>query len=933
MKRPAASVVADSMPGPGQATIEEQVARQSTVWEKLLVLLFYSLITVAISYPIIPHLRDHVIGAYAEDNLHFVWELWYAAHALFDLHKSPFFDPDVYYPYGFSLIKNQDLSPATVLLFAPLTRLIGEVATFNLLILASFVLTAFGAYLLAFELWGSRAGALLAGLIIGFCPYRFAHAGGHLSIASTQWILFFFLYLERLLRKPRARSAILAGTFFALSALVTWYYFFMVPLVALFYIGFRIRWRDLRHFREILKWGVVSIAVSLVFILPFLIPYYLATHEGILEYRGPGESQAFAAAMADFLIPPTPHPLWGAWVAGHWRKGANGLWLSEWQLYLGLTSMTIACIGIFHPRREVVVPLIALSVAAFIFSLGPGLYWTHPPRLSSTSNDVALSPIPMPGILLRQLPGFENLRAWARLGFFVQVGAGLLAAAGLSLALTRLHLGSGAWGTRAVIFLACGLTALDLAEKPFGMSPVQPRPVDKWLAQQPGKFSIMEYPVPNHGYGGRAIYSTRWTGKRIVLGSAQAPPNLFSWGILSLFPSPSTLDLLASWEVKYVLVDEDRYRYGSEFWGLLQTWETLAPAIHANGRLKEVASFDGVHVYALLSENYLLAGEELLSNPGFEGAVDPQRPDDWIVIGQPVLDSSGRQSLVGARAVRVSEDNYFVSEPVKVEAGQCYMLRMGIRAVEQQSSSRLQLNWFDISGLPLASTPAIIHVVAANPKWQTAQLEVVAPEDAAACRVYTAAQRGQVWLDEYSLRKLAGTCPPELMAVPNPVLIDGDHHRTVVVWDSHRASQSQIYLSIDDRQEEFFAEGESGAQPLENISPGSRYQFRLYESHDHRLPIQLLEVHGKNRAPQLEVNWPTPTGSGSPTLTWRTSNGLPARIYISKDGGAEMLFAEAPVGTETLQSIEPESNYEFRLYTEKSKTRPAEIVTIPAVRK
>ncbi len=901
--------------------------------EKLLVLLFYSLVTVAISYPVLPHLQDRAIGASAEDNLHFVWELWYAAHALFDLHKSPFFDPDVYYPYGFSLIRNQDLSPATVLLFAPLTRLIGEVAAFNALILASFVLTAFGAYLLAFELWGSREGALLAGLIIGFCPYRFAHAGGHLSIASTQWILFFFLYLERLIRRPTARSAILTGTFFALSALVTWYYFFMVPLVALFYIGFRIPWwKNLRSIREILKCGVVSIAVSLVFILPFLIPYYLATQEGVLDYRGPAESQTFAAAISDFLIPPTPHPLWGAWVAGHWRKGANGLWLSEWQLYLGLTSMAIACIGTFHPRREVVVPLIALSVAAFIFSLGPSLYWIHPPLLSSASNDVALSPIPMPGKFLRQLPGFNNLRAWARLGFFVQVGVGLLAAGGLSLVTTRLDLELGAWKTRAVIFLVCGLTALDLAEKPFGTSPVQARPVDNWLAQLPDKFSIMEYPVPNHGYGGRAIYSTRWTGKRIVLGSAQAPPNISSWGILSLFPSPKTLDLLASWEVKYVLVDEDRYRYGSEFWDLLQTWETLAPAIRANSRLKEVATFDGVHVYQLLSEKHPLAGEELLSNPGFEETVDSQRPDGWTVSGRPLLDSSERQSLAGARAVCVSEGDYFASEPVKVEAGQCYRLRMGSRSEGKNSSSRLQLNWFDKLDLPLTSTPTTIRVVAPNPKWHTAQLEVVAPENAAACRVYAAAQTGRVWLDEYSLRKLADTCPPEMIAVPNPVLVDEDHHRTVVTWESHRAPQSKIYLSIDGGKEEFFAEGGTGVQPLENVSVGSLYQFRLYDSQDRR-PIQLLDVIGRKRAPQLAVNWPTSTGGGPATVTWRTSNGLPARIYVSQDGGAEVLFAEAPAGAETVRWIIPESNYEFRLYTEKSKTRPAEIVTVPAVRK
>jgi hypothetical protein len=75
------------------------------------------------------------------------------AHAIFDLHKSPFFDPDVHFPYGFSLIRNQDLSPAAVLPFMPLTRVIGEIGTYNVLMLGSFVLTVFGTYLLAREMW------------------------------------------------------------------------------------------------------------------------------------------------------------------------------------------------------------------------------------------------------------------------------------------------------------------------------------------------------------------------------------------------------------------------------------------------------------------------------------------------------------------------------------------------------------------------------------------------------------------------------------------------------------------------------------------------------------------------------------------------------------------------------------------------------------
>src|SRR5205823_15106440 len=139
-------------------------------YENPMVLLLYVFLTVAMTYPAVFFLSSKVMGAQG-DNFHFLWELWYVAHALFDLHKSPFFDPDVFVPFGFSLLRNQDLSPGTVLLFSPLTHFFGEVFTYNFLILVSFPLTALGAYLLARELWSNHAAVVLAGIIIVFCPY------------------------------------------------------------------------------------------------------------------------------------------------------------------------------------------------------------------------------------------------------------------------------------------------------------------------------------------------------------------------------------------------------------------------------------------------------------------------------------------------------------------------------------------------------------------------------------------------------------------------------------------------------------------------------------------------------------------------------------------------------------------------------------------
>src|SRR5207248_2536226 len=145
------------------------------------------------------------------------------------------------------------------------------------------------------------------------------------------------------------------------------------------------------------------------------------------------------------------------------------------------------------------------------------------------------------------------------------------------------------------------LVVFDFFPQPPAMTTVAPRAVDQWLSRQPGDFVYMEYPVPNHGYGGPAIYSTRLTGKRIIMGSSQNPPNLAYWSDLSAFPSPVTLDLLHGWGAKYVLVDENLYRAGSSFWNIYQTWDTLRPAIAASPRLNEVTVLSGVHVYEISS--------------------------------------------------------------------------------------------------------------------------------------------------------------------------------------------------------------------------------------------------------------------------------------------------------------------------------------------
>ena len=893
-------------------------------YETTLVLLLYVILTIAMTYPAAFFLRTTVMGGPA-DYFHFLWELCYVAQALFDLHKSPFFDPDVFVPFGFSLIRNQDLSPGTVLLFSPLTHVFGEVFTYNFLILASFPLTAFGAYLLARELWSSRLAALLAGIIIGFCPYRLMHATGHLSIVSTEWIPFFFLYLERLISKPRLKNAVLAGIFFGLSAWATWYYFFMTLIAAVFYVAFRINWKlSLKALWHLLKLGLISVAVALALVLPFLIPYYLATHGAVVDDRGAGESQACAAALADYIIPPTTHFLWGAKVDHLWRNGPNGLWQSEWQLYLGVVALLLAATGVFHRRRRVVVALTAMALGCLIFSFGPGLYITHPPPLGANTNDVALSSIATPGRLLRQLPGFNNLRAWARLGFFVELSVGLLAAGGLARLLDWMkeQLHARAFVQVGVTAVVTGLVLFDFFPRPEGMSPVAPRAVDQWFAKQPGNFAFMEYPIPNHGYGGPAIYVSRLTGKAIIMGSSQNPPNLVYWSDLGAFPSPITLDLLYGWGTKYVLVDENLYREGSSFWNVYQTWDTLESAIKESPRLKEVALLDGVHVYQLSSGSH--GSSELLTNGSFEEGSAKSLPG-WRIVGKPKLDRTGKCCGGGRAACAVTAKDFLLSVPVPVESGQCYRLTVRERADSSKGGKLLlQLDWQDEDKNDL-HVPTIVHAdVSSTQGWYQPSMTVRAPSGSKYAVVRAQTTGGGVWVDDYSFKKIPDDCEPVLFVTPNPVsVLAGQFGRAVVSWNTCCNSEGQVTMTVDGSAGEVFARGPTGVAFVDGIKPGMRYEFRLY-SQPRAAPVQTASLSTTERTPTISAN-PNPVpqgpGPGRTRIYWTTLTGQDGEIYASQDSGPEHLFARGAAGYADANWIVSGSRYEFCLYATAAPRR------------
>jgi hypothetical protein len=890
--------------------------------QKLLALAFYVILALVVTWPAVIHLRDQVLGDYPGDNFQFLWALWYTAHAIFDLHSSPFFDPDIYFPFGFSLFRNLgEVSPATILASVPLTRCLGEVATYNLLIIISFALTGFGTFLLGRELRAGFPGSLVAGIGVGFCAYHFAHAAGHLSLASTQWIPFFFLFLERTLRKPTIRSGALLGLFYALSALVSWYYASLLPIAAVLYLCFRFNYfKEPNRLVRLIKPALVAAICAAVLILPFAVPYVLALKQGTMETRSVEESQAFSASVADFFIPPIRHLLWGRWVAQHWRSGANGLW-GEWELYLGTLIVPLALLGILGSRdRRITAGLIAMGVGAFLLSLGPSLYFIHPPSLYGAANLAPLSHIPLPVMALKEIPPFSFLRGWARMGFFLEFAMSLLAAKGCTYLLHLVRHRSVAW--YAVALTVIGLATLDSIIF-LGMASVAPRPVDRWLATQPGKFPVMEYPIPEYAYSGPAMYSTRLTGKQIIMGYASNPPNAPYFETLSTFPSPRALDLLWQWGTKFVLVNQKLYQNGSVFWQLWQTWRSLAPAIQESGRLKEVAVLGDVHVYELHSREIQPVSQELIPNPGFESGTTTEI-QGWTRVGQPKIDRSGNNAHDGGGSCSVTASDYLVSDPIPIESGQCYLIEFFTRRAKSGTARvRLQINWLDMLQHPLNRSTANSRTVEVNDQWRSARDQFRAPPQSRYATIYAVADTGAVWLDDYSLREVASGCEPSLSAIPNPAVQPpgAKQGRTSISWDSHSGAASHVNVSTNGGPEKQFAQGADGMQ-IFDIEQGSRCEFRLYGDTG-GAPIKSIVVTSEPIPALLAspVVFQSSSGLGKTTISWNLPSHSDAEVWVSQDGKPEQLFVRGDSGSQEALWIARGSIYEFRVYATRPKRK------------
>ena len=237
------------------------------------VIFVFCLFTAILTWPYVIRMRDVVVDT--GDPYLITWIMWWDYHQTFTnpLHL---FDANVFYPLKYSLAFSEN-SYGIAVLFFPLYALgVAPLTVHAIAMFLGFVFCGYGAFRLGRTLTGSVAVGWVAGIVFAFVPYRFNQMS-QVAYLFSPWIPLIFEALVLFVRERSRPRAVWLGFAFFMNGLTTisWWNFSLIPLVltgAILLTRYGL-WRE----REFWRRGAIAIGAATVLLLPFFVPYFLAS--------------------------------------------------------------------------------------------------------------------------------------------------------------------------------------------------------------------------------------------------------------------------------------------------------------------------------------------------------------------------------------------------------------------------------------------------------------------------------------------------------------------------------------------------------------------------------------------------------------------------------------------------------------------------------
>lgn len=202
-------------------------------WQHSIVLLIYCVFITLLTWPLISNLRTTLFGDYG-DTRGAVYSIWHYINSPFLQSKGQLIAAP------FEMLKSPLAAQSPLAFVLKISALfIGEIPSYNLLILVSFPLTAFATYLFLNYFLQNKIAAFTGGLIFGFCPAAVMQAvGGHVDFFCNMFVPLFLFALFYNREKRNLPAAFFVGSSYALLTLNNPYFGYFAIFIMLFFVVF-----------------------------------------------------------------------------------------------------------------------------------------------------------------------------------------------------------------------------------------------------------------------------------------------------------------------------------------------------------------------------------------------------------------------------------------------------------------------------------------------------------------------------------------------------------------------------------------------------------------------------------------------------------------------------------------------------------------------
>ena len=521
-------------------------------------------LAVALTAPL--SLHPSALARLDGDGQFSLWNIGWVAHAL-TTDPLNVWNANIFFPSRTTLAYSEANLLAGALA-APVYAVTGNVfLALNLVLVASFILSAAATYSLVTYLTGNRGAAAVSAVAFAFCPFVFAHLS-HIQLLMTAGLPLSLLCFHRLSDRPTVRRGAALGIVLAAQTYACAYYgIFAVLLIGLATLLYAVLRRDVDR-RAYWTAILVGALVSATVVAPLALVYARFGSETGFE-RPLDQARLYSATPGSYLASAAYAHRWLLVLAGKWRE----------VLFPGFIATTLgvagAVGGLRHARRSPAIVLYAtIGFVALWASFGPdaGLY----------------------RVLHETVPAFTFLRAPVRFGLIVQLALSVLAGFAAAEMLRRVN--------RPLLWTTL-LLAVAIGEsfKPLKFSPVPAvDSVYRTLAGLPFG-GVIELPLYSRRFAFlRTKYMLASTAhwKPLVGGYSDYMPGraIELEGVLGGFPTRESLDQLARDEVRYAVVHPADYPPAEreKFDARVQEFKT---------EVRPIQTSDGAELYEILTRN------------------------------------------------------------------------------------------------------------------------------------------------------------------------------------------------------------------------------------------------------------------------------------------------------------------------------------------